>query len=183
MSIFAARVALGFAALVLVISAIWTAITWPSISGFAVVMGIVAAVAILVSVPMIGAFVEASVRRDSVVLRRALLPRRTISFADFDDALVISKLTLASRYGAKPVERVVLRKAEKRIAAFTTRRGNFAAQLRMRDVPLVVEQEQLSPLQAQRRYPGSVRSFERFTWILPFLAIAIAVAGVLYALS
>lgn len=169
MSVVPFRVAFIVASGVLVMSITWIVVAWPSIDGFLLFLASVAVAAVYAIWPVAQTYAEGSVRRDAVVLRRILLPRKVIAITEFDNAVVIPEVTTLSS-GGKASERVLLRKGDKKVVAFALLRGEFANQLRMRDIPMIVDWERLSARRARKRYPGVINLVELVWWVPLLLA-------------
>lgn len=192
MSIAAGRTFLAIAGVLLVAAASW----WVLAGAASGVLGpgtvvpaalcCVAVVALCVGAPLCARFVEAEVADDRsapgpvVVIRSVLRGRRILPLADIETVVVLAGFSLPARAAAGSAPRVVIRPRGGGSIACTPRDVGFVGGLRAHGLPVIVDDAPLTPAQAARRYPGSAIAVELVAGVLPWAAIAIGSAVILW---
>ncbi|MEU5163831.1 hypothetical protein AB0G74_30040 [Streptomyces sp. NPDC020875] len=162
MSIRAGRVFLAVVCAVFVVCLAWFGLMWLSLGAWSdgsvapMVLALVAAVAMIVGVPLCSNFVEADIDGGSITLRYVLRRRRVIPVSKFDEVVLLQALRLPALTRVSEVPRVVLRGQNTTVGAFTPRDGCPVEELRTLGFEPVVIRRQLSPFQAWRHYRKSV---------------------------
>ncbi|GGA75283.1 hypothetical protein GCM10011490_27560 [Pseudoclavibacter endophyticus] len=191
MSVVAGRVLIVLSGLLLLLGAIWTAAGFHAAGwtfrgfpqdgffgatmGFALALLVLGGVVLVVSVPLVGMYVEADMRADGVVLRRVFGRPLSIPVGAIDEIVLLTNLRVPSRSGPVRTPRVILRGGERTLAAYTPRtRFGVAQYLEPLGVEPTVVTDALTPEAAHRLCRGSVSLMER---LLTPLALGAVVVG------
>lgn len=193
MSVVAGRVFLAISGVLIVgcavwfVLAVWATSTWvTSVAVAPVAIGLIALVALCAGAPLFSRFVEAEVvspGEAAVAIRSVLRPLRILPLADIESAVVLEGLVLPARAAVPAVSRVVIRLRGGSVVAFTPRDERFLRDLRAHGLAVTVDPEPLSPARAARRYPGSVGLGELASGALPWAAIAVGAAAILWVVA
>jgi len=179
------RVFLVVALAVAVACVVWLLVAWELSGSWApmtilpAVIGAVALLALGVGSALSSRFADAAVTSDAVSIRPAVGRSRTVPMTDIDEVVVLRSLLLPTRVASTPPQRVVLRSQGRTVAGFTPRDAELVRQLAAGGLSPEVVATPLTPLQAHRRYPGSVSVAERGAvpalWALVLLPLVVAV--------
>lgn len=200
MSVKAARIFIACCAFVLVGCVVWFGVAWfrAADSGsqladvlYPATFGFIAAVAIAIALPLFVRHGEVEIlmaeragaptQFSLHLAMRTIFGRRTIELSDIADAVLLKKLFLPARRGPAAAERLYVRMRDGSTVSITPRRTEIEQQLAKHGVSVAVDFDVLTVRRAMHRYPGSVSGAERFMGMLPWIAVAIGVAVIIWA--
>ncbi|KAA9147413.1 hypothetical protein F6B41_21190 [Microbacterium lushaniae] len=142
------------------------------------VIGAVALLALGAGSALSSRFADAAVTSEGLSIRPAVGRSRTVPMTGIDEVVVLRSLLLPTRVAATPPQRVVLRSQGRTVAGFTPHDAELVRQLAVGGLSPEIVATPLTPLQAHRRYPGSVSLAERCAvpavWAMVLLPLAIA---------
>ena len=187
MSITAGRAFLAVAGALLIGCIVWFSVAWfgasvdvrsrPPVLVAPTVVGLMAAIAIVVAAPLFSRFVEVTFegadREGALVIRSVLRPRRSMPLETIDQVVLLKHLDLPSRAPSSSALRVWIRTKDGSVVAFTPRDVDFEYRLHTAGVSVGTERERLTPGRAARKYPGSVGLGERLVEPLMWTAIVV----------
>lgn len=188
MSIRAGRVFLACACVLFVASLAWIGAVWfmadSMTSAFVApsVIGLVGLVFFIVGALIFSRFVEVSVAESHITVRYVVGACRSVPLSEVDEVVLLQRLILPARSGPSATPRVLLRHGDHTLLAFTPRWRGVVEMLGSRGLQSTVISEPLTPVQASRRYRGSVSAGELIGGPLLWAALVVAVIVIAWAL-
>ncbi|WP_424464407.1 hypothetical protein [Pseudoclavibacter helvolus] len=188
MSVRAGRWFLVGATAALVVGLAWFALVeaaagpWARASAGGAVVAILGAVALAVGSVFFGRFVEARVEGASLVLRSIVRRARVIPLADIDQVVVVERLLLPTRTGPGTAARVIVRRGDVTVAAFSPHEVGVVDALRSAGCRVTLVSEPLTPMRVLRRFRGGASVGEVLVAAAPVIAIVVGALVLLWVL-
>ncbi|MGO1317890.1 MAG: hypothetical protein ACTMIR_12765 [Cellulomonadaceae bacterium] len=157
--------------------------SWSDVSALAAAVGVVAAIGMGAAALLFARFVDADADGEEITVRRVLGPQRVIRVSQVDEVVVLQALHLPARHGSSASPRVVLRGGGRTIAGFTPRSATLLERLVAQGLAVTVLATPMTPVQAHRRYRGSVSLAEVLTVPVLWAAVLVPVAVVLWVVG
>lgn len=162
-----------------------------AISGLPATVGFIAAVGLGMGATLFARFAEVSIEpenlRDSgaeprreMVVRKVLAARKSVPLRQIDRAIIVKNLVLPSYRGPSRTVRAVIWTTAGRRMAFSPNSFDLGQQLEACGVTVETVSTALTARQAAGRYPVSVSIWERAVSFMPWAAIAIAIAVLIW---
>ncbi|MBS3178367.1 MULTISPECIES: hypothetical protein [unclassified Pseudoclavibacter] len=189
MSVRAGRWFLVVAAVAFIAGLAWFALveavagSWAKGSTGGAVLALLGAVALSAGAVLFGRFVEARVEGAGLVIRSVRRRERVIPVDVIDEVVVVERLLLPTRTGPGTAARVILRRRDDTIAAFTPHGLRVVDALLAAGCSVTRISEPLSPMRVRRRYRGGASVGEVLVAGAPAFAIVVAALVLLWALT